>query len=528
MNLADITFSGRKGEFVAFFSGTIIPFSFAPYNLWPLGIIGPTLLAMLLSGLNEKRSFFRALVFGLGLFISGASWVYVSIHDFGFASPPLAILLTGIFVTALALAFAVPFYFYARFIQPTSLNTICIFPAFWVVGEWSRTWFLTGFPWLFSGYAHIETWLSGWAPIFGVFGLSYLTVFSGVALALLISSLYQRAPKKIIASLTCSLIAAVFWLSGAQLANIEWTSYDKSDEITVSLVQPNIPLQMKWDPKYQPFITETLLTLSEPNWKSDIVIWPEAAIPYLHSEAPNFLAFIAEQAQSSNTMLITGMLYDTFEQEEGKFKYYNSILGLGAAEGTYFKQRLVPFGEYVPLENHLRGLIAFFDLPNSVIHKGPKQTTGLTAKINDKKTFRISPYICYEIVYPDLVAENARQAEVLVTISNDAWFGDSVGPIQHFEMAQMRALENGRFVIRSTNTGLSGLIDHKGKIILLGNQFHRESITGSIYRTHGQTPYSQWYSRPIIVFCFLIIFVSLIAQKRKTVSNKSICRQDHY
>lgn len=520
MQISTAHFSNWKGDILALLAGAIIPFSFAPYNIWQLGIIGSALLAFLLQGLTARKSFWRALVFGFGLFVSGASWVYVSIHDFGFASPALAVLLTGLFVGTLAIVFACPFYVYSRYVPYSNLNTIFVFPAFWVLGEWSRTWFLTGFPWLFSGYAHIETWLAGWAPIFGVFGVSYLSVCSGIALSLAFITIFQQQKGATKSTAIFSLLSLGIWAGGHLLHKIEWTSYSDQDKVTVSLVQPNIPQEMKWDPKYQPFITETLLKLSETSWDSDIVIWPEAAIPYLFHEAPDFLKFISEQAHSSQTMLITGMLYDSYNQETSEFKYYNSILGLGAGKGTYFKQRLVPFGEYVPLEKYLRGLIAFFDLPNSIIHRGPRQNNGLDVQLGENRQFRISPYICYEIVYPDLVAENAENAQILVTISNDAWFGDSVGPIQHFEMAQMRALENGRFVIRATNTGLSGLINQKGQVTHLGHQFKRETTTGLVYRTHGRTPYSYWHSLPIISFCFIIILGSFTYHQTKTHNAK--------
>jgi apolipoprotein N-acyltransferase len=174
-------------------------------------------------------------------------------------------------------------------------------------------------------------------------------------------------------------------------------------------------------------------------------------------------------------------------------QYHNSILALGAGEGAYFKQRLVPFGEYVPMEDVMRGLIAFFDLPMSAFSPGPQNQAPLQAA-----GFRVAPYICYEIVYPDLVAKSARNADLLITISNDSWFGDSIGPLQHLQMAQMRALENGRYLIRGTNNGVSAIINHRGQIVAATEQFVETSLSGEVETMLGNTPFGSFGSVPII------------------------------
>ena len=188
----------------------------------------------------------------------------------------------------------------------------------------------------------------------------------------------------------------------------------------------------------------------------DLVLWPESAVPNYLQRAQGFLEPIAERAAAANTTLITGIPFRPPDSES----YHNSIAALGFGKGVYHKQRLVPFGEYVPLENLLRGLIAFFDLPMSAFSPGPENQAPL--KVG---AFRVAPFICYEIVYGGLVAKNARNADLLITISNDSWFGDSIGPWQHLQIAQMRGRENGRYVVRGTNNGISAIIDHQGKIV---------------------------------------------------------------
>ena len=493
-----------------FASGFLITYSLAPFDQWYLGILGPCLLYLFLRRSKPQRYFLVSWLFGLGLFFSGTSWVFVAIHEFAYTPIPLAVTMTGMFVSGMALVFAIPFLIYAKYLQATqSRYPYLIFAVFWVLGEWLRTWLLTGFPWLFVGYAHVDTWLSGWAPITGVLGISFFAILSGTLIVQALLTQHRR----ILASAT----AIVIWLTGYLLTGIEWNpETQEDDQISVAIVQPNIPLEIKWDPNYRAYILDILQSESANHWDKDIVFWPEAAIPLLFQDANLLLSELDEKAKSTNTSLITGILYDDLQTA----KVYNSILSIGEGDGTYFKQRLVPFGEYVPLEKWLRGLIHFFDLPNSFIYPGPKQQAKLIAGSHS-----ISPFICYEIVYPDLVAKSAKAADIMVTISNDAWFGHSIGPLQHLQMAQMRALENSRYLVRATNTGVSGIIDHKGQIILLADQFSQDSISATVNKRQGLTPFSVLGSLPIIAFCLLILIINMAqnwANNLKLLNRKKI------
>ncbi|WP_339065954.1 apolipoprotein N-acyltransferase [Teredinibacter turnerae] len=486
-------------DILAFVAGALLTLNFAPFDLWMVGLLGVAIFAHLLPGLPNKRAWWRSFVFGLGMFGGGVSWVYVSIHDFGFTGAFLAALMTAVFVAFLALVFSLPFLAYRRWQTITPVALLLVFPAIWVLGEWSRSWFLTGFPWLYLGYGHIGSPLAGWAPVGGVYAVSFAAVFTATAIGFIGQRAFpfwqaQKFGWRFGAVLTG--ICTLLWGAGFVLQQVRWTHHNDTDQLTVSLVQPNIPLELKWNPLYRPQIVRTLLDLTEPEWQSDIVLWPEAAIPYLYHDAKGLLDELETRAQDTNTALISGLLFDDIEHD----KYFNAILGLGTAHNMYFKQRLVPFGEYMPLEKWLRGLIAFFDLPNSVINRGPANQTGL--QVGD---YSVAPYICYEVVYPDLVASNLNGAEVIVTISNDAWFGHSIGPLQHYQMAQMRALETGRYVIRGTNTGLSGIIDPRGRTIASGQQFISQSLHGHVYRMHGSTPFTQTGSWPIVLLSLFLL-----------------------
>ncbi|MCL1477514.1 MAG: apolipoprotein N-acyltransferase [Marinobacter sp.] len=223
---------------------------------------------------------------------------------------------------------------------------------------------------------------------------------------------------------------------------------------------------------------------------------------YPQDKAGKIIDHINERL-GDNSTLITGIPWYGFSERLEGFTYHNSITAIGAGEGIYHKQKLVPFGEYVPLEKYLRGLIGFFDLPMSNFTPGPKNQSALTAN-----GLRIMPFICYEVAYPDFLARNAVNTDLLLTISNDGWFGDSIGPLQHLQLARMRALETGRYMLRGTNNGVTAIIDNKGQITERIPQFERAVMAGEVYRASGSTPYMITSSWPVLTFALiLIVFV---------------------
>ena len=500
---------GWQGHGVALLAGASLPLALAPFDLWPLAILATTLLALGLSDLNGRQCLARSYFFGLGMFLTGVSWVYVSIHGFGQASVLLAGFLTLVFAAGLALVFCLPFGLLGRYFQGSPLAIPLAFPALWLLGEWLRSWLLTGFPWLYVGYSQLQTPLSGYAPVLGILGVGLMLVMTAASIARAIqwglqSNLASELPaKRPRYTLTILTLCSLLWLGGATLAYTDWTQI-KGDAISVGMIQPNIPQKKKWDPDfYQPTV-ERLARLSEPLWHNDWLIWPEAAIPILYHRAGDLLDHFEQRAAATNTGLITGILYDDYNRK----KYFNTMIGLGRAQGIYQKTRLVPFGEYVPLENTLRGLIHFFNLPTSIISPGRGMQRGIQVG-----AIMVMPSICYEIAYPALVAKGAAKADVLLTVSNDAWFGDSIAPQQHLQIAQMRALETGRYIIRATNNGLSAIINHRGEITLLGTQFVQQSLEGEVYATRGLTPYVRYGDQLALLLSLLLLISSWLSKK---------------
>lgn len=473
-------------------AGALIPLSLAPFKLWPLGLAGMTILALLLEQGSLKQVFLRVWCFGVGMYGVGVSWIYVSIHNFGGASPVLAGLLTLIFVLFMALMFSLPFYLYGRWFSRWRWSLLIAFPACWLLGECFRYWFLTGFPWLYAGYAHLHTPLAGWAPVVGVIGTGFICALTAGVMA---QAIWQWRQLSLV--LLGGLVGAI-WISGFFLRDIAWTHLDE-EPVKVAMVQPNISQEIKWSADFVEPTLDLLRTMSEDLWDHDWVIWPEAAIPLTYHQALPFLNEMNDRATATATGLVTGIIYDNPQD----YRYYNSIAGFGDALGIYHKRRLVPFGEYVPLEDWLRGLIHFFDLPTSIIAFGPMEQRGI--HING---VAVSPSVCYELVYPDLVAFSARDAQVLLTISNLGWFGESIGPLQFMEMAQMRALETGRYLVYSTNNGSSAFIDEKGRIVKASNAFTTETFTGVVYAADGLTPFMRWGSLPL-AFLSLVLLIGV-------------------
>ena len=486
---------------LALIAGALIPLSLAPFNYWWTGPIALAALAACLQHSSPRESLLRGWLFGSGSFLAGVSWIYVAMYVYGNTSAALSALMTGLFCLALGLVTGLFAYSYSRFLRTEGSTNILGFAAAWVIFEWFRGWFMTGFPWLYLGYAHVSTPLSGWGPIVGIYGLSFWTALSGAALYVALREVRSRPLSATLPLLCCGALM----LQGQLLTSTEWTQLKERPPLRIGAVQANISQDKKWDYTHYWKTLELYDTQSEKLWAdADLVIWPEAAIPALYHHALPFFDYIRERAQANNSALITGV--PTRDDED----MYNSVMVISGGEGTYHKQRLVPFGEYVPLAQYIRGLISFFDLPMSSFSWGGPDQGPLQVK-----DWLLAPSICYEIVYPDLVARSARNADVLFTISNDAWFGKSIGPAQHMEMAQMRALENGRELIRVTGTGITAITDHRGQIKTRIPAHEQALLRGAVSAREGQTPFNRLGSTPIIAGCFLLIAVSVILRRRQ-------------
>lgn len=526
-----------KTTFLAFVCGALLPLTLAPFDWWPLGLVSIGGWFWLLTR-HPERALSLGFAYGIGKFGVGVSWVYVSMRLYGGASVPLAVLLVALFVAGLSLftLFQAWLYRWATNRRGGVLLNAWLFAVAWVPCDWLLTWFLTGFPWLFPGYAHLQTPLANLMPLGGVhlasLGMVLTSVYLFAALAAprqapathgrphqagvhsWRSKAFAQAFSKDFTPtaerpnhtgahpgltlttpqrLAALVLAIVPWAAGHILETVEWVQ--PSTVHRVALVQGNIDQAEKWKPENRIPIISQYLDMTEPHWGTDLVIWPEAAVTLYEHQAQEVLGFLKDEGQASGTTVVLGI--PTAEHlPDGEWLVYNSALATGTGSGRYSKRRLVPFGDYVPFEDLLRGLIRFFDLPMSSFTPGPKYQNGLKTGAG-----RAAVGICYEIAYGNLMRESAAAAAVLVTISNDTWFGTSIGPLQHMQIARVRALENGRWLLRGTNNGVTAIVDHRGRITSALPQFQRGVLAGGFQAMSGRTPYNRHGDGWLVTLC---------------------------
>ncbi|WP_439895058.1 apolipoprotein N-acyltransferase [Pseudomonas syringae] len=503
-----ITRPGWPGNLLAVVAGGLTTLALAPFNVWPLILVAVAVFYLGLRELSPRQALGRGWCYGFGLFGAGTSWIYVSIHTYGGASVLLAGLLMLAFIAAIALFFALPAWVWARWLRRNEapLADALAFAALWLGQEAFRGWFLTGFPWLYSGYSQLDGPLAGFAPVGGVWLISFVLALT----AALLCNLHRLRARKSFLAIGVLLLLAP-WVTGLALKGYAWTS-PSGKPLKVVTLQGNIEQSMKWDPQK---LNDQLALYRDMTFRSqqaDLIVWPETAVPVLKESAEGYLSMMGKFASERGAALITGVPVRELTGR-GEYRYYNGITVVGQGDGTYYKQKLVPFGEYVPLQDVLRGLIAFFDLPMSDFARGPDDQALLQAK-----GYHIAPFICYEVVYPEFAAGLSAQSDLLLTVSNDTWFGTSIGPLQHLQMAQMRALEAGRWMIRATNNGVTGLIDPFGRITVQIPQFERGVLYGDVVPMQGLTPYLHWRSWPLAIVCLLLFGWALLAARiSKTV-----------
>ncbi|MEM9743944.1 MAG: apolipoprotein N-acyltransferase [Pseudomonadota bacterium] len=477
-------------------AGGLLPLSLSPFGYeWLALLTVAALFALIERFPNQVLSL--GVAFGLGKYAVGVSWVYVSIHQFGNASVPLALALVGLFVVGLTVLFTVPQFLLLKgllALRPRPLERVLLFVTLWVLSEWLQTWLLTGFPWLFAGSGQLTSAYLGYAPVFGVLGVSAVVVGSATALVYAVQQLLGRRIRT--GFLSFSVVAALYG-AGLGFDRISWVELGLPR--SVALVQGNVDQATKWRPENREPIIGRYLELSAPHWGRDLIVWPEASITLLEHQAAPRLQRWSRQGEARGTTLVLGIpSVQPDPRSETGYRFNNMAVALGAGEGRYAKRRLVPFGEYVPLESVLRGLIDFFDLPMSRARPGDRRQ-----RLLDLDGVPASMAICYEIAYPDLIAADVPEAQVLLTISNDAWFGASIGPHQHLQLAQMRAREAGRYVLRSTNSGVTAIIDERGRIVDRLAQFQPGVLTGEFRPATGATPYARYGDLPLLVLVVL-------------------------
>jgi len=477
---------------VALVLGALLPLAFAPYSIWPLAIIIPALLISLIqSSLSQRTVFHAGFAFGLGYFGFGVYWIYHSLHDFGMASPLVAGGITGLLIIVLALFPALIFTFWYYSKQRLGEISLWLLPLYWFSMEWIKGWFATGLPWLSLGYSQTGSPLSGFAPLVGVYGIGALCMLMAVAL-------FQLLRDKRYSLLAVLLVIP---LAGWLLQQLEWTQAQQKS-LQVTMVQGNIPQEIKWRYDQRQNIFNTYWRETSQHWDSDLIVWPETALPGQSEEIEqSVLRPMQETALEHDTTLITGLVVSESEHN----RYYNSAVMLGFERRYYHKRHLVLFGEYYPM----RWMLDLFDdlisIPYSDLTAGPREQALMQVDGS-----RLGVSICFEDVFSRDILLALPEANFLVNLSNDAWFGNSTAPHQHLQIAQMRAQETERVMMRSTNTGVSAFIDHKGSVIEQSDQFKTQSITASVQGRVGVTPFYYFAKIQGILAVFILGVILLL------------------
>lgn len=475
----------------------------APFNYAWLAPIAPLGLYLLLQHSPQRSAPLLGWAFGCGFFGAGVSWVFVSIHEHSATPLPIAVLLTALFVMALALLFLCQSWIWKRWFS--GRGGALAFIGLWVLGEWLRSWFLTGFPWLYIGYAAVDTPLADWAPIGGVWLNSLIFAASGI----LLWQLFAEPRKRV--RLVYLVLLALPWAT-LPLLNNHYTDAS-GDPLRVTLVQADIEQSEKWDPAYRETILARYEALTLPHSGDALIIWPETAVSTFFRYAAPQLAPLLDQLENDGSALISGLPTSRQSATDNRRSYHNSLAVLTNGDGIYHKQRLVPFGEYVPLETYLRGALEFLNLPMSSFSLPAGEQSLL--QVNGHT---LAAAICYEIAYPELVRQSSQKADLILTVSNDTWFGKSIAPDQHMQIARMRALETQRWVIRGTNNGISGLINPVGKVVAVAPRYTQTTLSGNVQPRAGLTPFQAYGALPVLLFSALLCLLGIGQPQRMRFS----------
>jgi len=469
---------GWSARLLALVLGAALPLAFAPFGWWPVAILSLAGLFWLWQTASPREARWIGYAFGLGQFGVGVSWIFHSLHLFGDAIAPVASLITLLFVAVMAAFPALAGELGARVSAPGSgLRLFLALPLAWLLLELVRGIFLGGFPWLNLGASMLATPLAGYGPILGEYGISLTVTLSAAALA----ALAQR--RDVLIALP---LLAAGWGAGAGLARIDWVQ-PAGDPLTIAIVQGNVEQARKFDPERYEATLQTYRSLTEAHKDARIILWPETAVPDLVSQAAPFLIEMQEKAREQGFQVVAGVF------DEDRFgNIYNALLTLPVEGGRYHKRHLVVFGEFIPLRFLIEPFKTLIQVPMSDLSAGAEEQPLL--RLAD---YPVGASICYEAAFSREIRRALPHAAFLVNASNDAWFGDSLAPHQHLQIAAMRALESGRWMARATNTGISALIDPHGRVVARTPQFEQAVLRGKITPMQGATPFARLGEWPL-------------------------------
>jgi apolipoprotein N-acyltransferase len=473
--------------------GAIVSLAFAPFGWWPLAILGTAYLFALWHDAPPSRAAKSGVLFTAGTFLAGTYWLYHSVYEIGHAPIALTIFVIVAIAAVMGGYTALMGYVLARWVRVQgAVRWLLVLPAAITLLEWFRGWFLSGFPWLALGYTQTDAPLAGFAPLVGIYGVSFVVALTAGALVAL---LFGSSRTRIAAA---SAVVAV-WILGFVLWGREWTQ-PTGEPVTVAIVQGAVPQEMKWDQAQFEATLELYRKLTAPHLGAGIIVWPESALAAPVHMLGGFLGPEWDAAKSSGSTLVLGQL----RRDPRRDVYYNAVLALGNEPQWYAKRRLVPLSEFFPVPEFIRDWLQGMDLPYSGFEAGGDSQPAL-----DAAGQKLGVTVCYEDAYASDQLAVLKSATLLVNVTNDAWFGDSTAAHQHLQISRMRALEAGRTMLRAANDGISAIIGPDGRITSTLPRFQPGVLTGSVQPRVGLTPYARVGNWPTIVFSCVVLLLAL-------------------
>ena len=500
---------------VAAAAGACTVFAFAPFAVSGLALAALAVLFWQWQRAQSPRE--GALVgfaFGAGLFGAGASWLYIALETFGGMPPWLAFISIAVLVCYLALWPAAAGFAAVRFTSPGSVARLLIAAGAFTLAEWLRGYVFTGFPWLALGYTQVPDGLmAGYAPLGGVYLVTLVMALVAALLAHVIEGLAHDARRTV--ALAAGGIAALVLLSVA-LSRIEWTR-PAGAPVAVSLVQGNVLQEVKFDPQFRASTFDRYLRLVEQS-RGKLIVLPESAFPMFSDEVPDtVLLSLIRMADARDGDVLLG-LFTALPPEPGENepRYYNTVLALGASDLQFYrKNHLVPFGETIPL----KPVIGWFVRSVLAIPLADQARGGATQPPLRVAGQRVAVNICYEDAFGGELIHGARDAHLLVNVTNDAWYGRSIAAEQHNQIAAMRALELGRPMLRATNTGITSAIGHDGREVGRLPWFTTDVLEVAIAGREGATPYLGAGDAPVLLLSLALAVAAAVRERRRPVES---------
>jgi apolipoprotein N-acyltransferase len=506
VNLRAIVERRFVGSAAAFVAGMLLSLSYAPHEWWPLAILSPASLIWLWQGATPRRAATLGFWFNAGTFSVGTYWLYIAIAENGHAPIALTLFLMAGVVAVMGAYHALLGWVVAKYLpERCAWRWLVGIPCAWLLVEWLRSWFLSGFGWLALGYAHTDNWLGGLAPVIGQYGLGLLTLaMAGGLVALLLGDRRLR--------IASGVLYVAIWGAAFALRNVEWTE-TYSRPITVAVVQGAIPQDEKWIENNLDSIKDLYQKRTREAHGAALIVWPESAIPDLANNHIDFYRDVYAEASAHGSSLMMGTLRAEENEKTGKEEFYNSVLAMDRATpgvGWYDKHHLVPFTEFVPVPGFVRQWLKLMTLPYSDFNRGAAQQPPLEAAGQ-----RIAANVCYEDAYGATQLPALRTATLLVNVTNDAWFGHSTARYQHLQISRMRAMEAGRPMVRAANDGVSAVIGHHGEIIAKAPEYEANVMRAELQPRIGLTPYARTGNWPVVCLALVLGLASAYLRRRR-------------